>query len=734
MSIEWKDLNYTLTQKGCFKKAATKTILNGCSGFLPAGRLLAVMGPSGSGKTSFLNVLADRVPKNSGTNVTGEVFIGGTPRTQIGEFSRLASYVLQDDSLYPMLTVFETLFLAARLRLPANISLEDKRARVESLIDELGIRAARDVVIGDEKHKGVSGGERKRTNVGVEIIGDPSLIFLDEPTSGLDAFQALNVMQLLNSLASQRGRTVCVSIHQPRSSIYSLFDRLLLLASGSVIYSGDAAKAVDYFAKHGHACPVHYNPADYFIDLVSVDTSRSAVGGTAKASDDHIRIDALLEAAAAAQASGEFGGGGSGGSGGGGGGGGGSSSAAFAARAGVLKMSGGCACTGRYHSSLIEQSVLLYMRSLSSRLRDKPALIAPLFASTFFSLVFSALYSEMNLSQKSIQDRTGALFFVTINQAFGGVFSVANTFPLGEEDRRPRAYLRSVRRAPLLPCQVAGRVPVCGARPDGLCVRLVLDRRLCPRGRQLSRLLRRDRHDQHDGGLVGDADLVERQFRRAGDGLRPARHHRLPPLRRLLRQHRQHPGLDLVDQRDLLLQVGLPGHGHQRILRARTASSAVTTRSAVTTLFSAVASPRLLLPVPPLSRAQRSCSPRVVSPDRRRPPQDLVFVNADGTPCTEVIAKNVSFGPKSCAFVDGKQVLTLLTFEDGTVAQSVLFLAIIAAIVHTLAYLCLVSKRQKFAPLMPPPTGGTHTSKTQAVAYDKNTSTLPEEETVASAA
>ena len=430
MSIEWKDLNYTLTQKGCFKKAATKTILNGCSGFLPAGRLLAVMGPSGSGKTSFLNVLADRVPKNSGTNVTGEVFIGGTPRTQIGEFSRLASYVLQDDSLYPMLTVFETLFLAARLRLPANISLEDKRARVESLIDELGIRAARDVVIGDEKHKGVSGGERKRTNVGVEIIGDPSLIFLDEPTSGLDAFQALNVMQLLNSLASQRGRTVCVSIHQPRSSIYSLFDRLLLLASGSVIYSGDAAKAVDYFAKHGHACPVHYNPADYFIDLVSVDTSRSAVGGTAKASDDHIRIDALLEAAAAAQASGEFGGGGSGGSGGGGGGGGGSSSAAFAARAGVLKMSGGCACTGRYHSSLIEQSVLLYMRSLSSRLRDKPALIAPLFASTFFSLVFSALYSEMNLSQKSIQDRTGALFFVTINQAFGGVFSVANTFPL----------------------------------------------------------------------------------------------------------------------------------------------------------------------------------------------------------------------------------------------------------------------------------------------------------------
>ena len=138
--------------------------------------------------------------------------------------------------------------------------------------------------------------------------------------------------------------------------------------------------------------------------------------------------------------------------------------------------------------------------------------------------------------------------------------------------------------------------------------------------------------------------------------------------------------------------------------------------------------------MPPRLQTQRSCSPRVISPDRRRPPQDLVFVNADGTPCTEVVANNVSFGPKSCAFVDGKQVLTLLTFEDGTVAQSVLFLAIIAAIVNTLAYLCLVSKKQKFAPLMPPPTGGTHTSKTHVVAYDKNTSTLPEEEPVASAA
>jgi len=92
--------------------------------------------------------------------------------------------------MYPMLTVYETLLLSARLRLPSQMSLREKEQKVEALIDELGLRPARDVIIGDERHKGVSGGERKRTAVGVEIIGDPSLIFLDEPTSGLDSFQA----------------------------------------------------------------------------------------------------------------------------------------------------------------------------------------------------------------------------------------------------------------------------------------------------------------------------------------------------------------------------------------------------------------------------------------------------------------------------------------------------------------------------------------------------------------
>ena len=650
VSISWNDLRYTLEIKGkCGKPGSSKRILDGCTGHLPAGRLLAVMGPSGSGKTSFINVLADRVPKNSGTIVSGEVIIGGVPRTQIPNFSRMASYVLQDDSLYPMLTVYETLLLAARFRLPAEISLEDKKTRVEAMIDELGIRKARDVVIGDEKTKGVSGGERKRTNVGVEIIGDPSLVFLDEPTSGLDAFQALNVMQLLGTLSRTRGRTVVVSIHQPRSSIYALFDRLLLLASGHVMYSGEAAKAIDYFTTLGHACPTHYNPADYFIDLISVDT-----GNTDQLAADEKRIEALGIAADNAGIDGsqdtqshaaghaESG----------------HKMEAFAARADVIKMSGGCVCTGRFHSSLLEQFYLLYMRSLRSRFRDKPAIIAPMFASLFFSLVFSALYSEMSLSQKSIQDRTGALFFVTINQAFGGVFGVANTFPIEKKivdrERTSGAYA-------VLPYYMAKWIAefpfACLGPIIFACVAYWIV------------------------GFVPEADNF---------------------------------GIFL----GVIISINTVAVSWGMLISSSVNSVEQATGAGplviiVFLLFGGFYVNTDNIPVWISWINEISFFKWGFKAMAMNEYTDLVFVNSEGTPCTEVVAQNISFGPKSCAFVDGKQVLELLTFNDGSVGLCVIYLLVTAVIVHTMAYLCLVTKKQKFAPLLAPGYTPTATAKSQ---------------------
>lgn len=116
----------------------------------------------------------------------------------------------------------------------------------------------------------MSGGERKRVNIACELVTDPSLIFLDEPTSGLDSFNAQNVMSTLLNLA-KNDRTVVATIHQPRSSIYQMFDKLMLLSEGQTMYFGQASEAVTYFGSLGYSCPSVFNPADYFVDLVSLD-------------------------------------------------------------------------------------------------------------------------------------------------------------------------------------------------------------------------------------------------------------------------------------------------------------------------------------------------------------------------------------------------------------------------------------------------------------------------------
>ena len=157
-----------------------------------------------------------------------------------------------------------------------NTSDEDKHILVDNIIRELGLNKARDTIIGNDKVRGVSGGERKRVAVAVQLISDPLIIFLDEPTSGLDSFQAQSVMESCNNLAAN-GRLVVTVIHQPRSSIFNMCDRLLLLCDGMTMYFGKAQEtSLNYFASIGYNCPENYNPGDYFIDLISQDNRSSA--------------------------------------------------------------------------------------------------------------------------------------------------------------------------------------------------------------------------------------------------------------------------------------------------------------------------------------------------------------------------------------------------------------------------------------------------------------------------
>ncbi|KAJ1491087.1 P-loop containing nucleoside triphosphate hydrolase protein [Baffinella frigidus] len=262
MAISFKDITYTVNIK-VKGKSTLKPILKGVTGTMRSGTLNAIMGPSGGGKTSLLDVLADRKPNNT---VTGMVLTDGSQRDS-KTYMHMAGYVVQDDIVMGTLTVRENLLFSARLRLPGGVDDEEKRRRVQEVIEELGLEKVADVRCGNEFVRGISGGERKRVNIGMELVMAPSVLYLDEPTTGLDAATSMSVLRLLKRLA-EHGRTIILSIHQPRFKIFELFDSVLIMSQGEMLYQGKATGCVKHLASHGYTCDSFNNPADFIMDVV----------------------------------------------------------------------------------------------------------------------------------------------------------------------------------------------------------------------------------------------------------------------------------------------------------------------------------------------------------------------------------------------------------------------------------------------------------------------------------
>lgn len=241
----------------------TKTLLNDISGEARDGEIMAVLGASGSGKSTLIDALANRIAKGS---LKGTVTLNGeTLESRL--LKVISAYVMQDDLLFPMLTVEETLMFAAEFRLPRTLSKSKKSARVQALIDQLGLRNAAKTVIGDEGHRGVSGGERRRVSIGIDIIHDPILLFLDEPTSGLDSTSAFLVVKVLQRIA-QSGSIVIMSIHQPSYRILGLLDRMIFLSRGQTVYSGSPSQLPVFFSEFGHPIPETDNRTEFALDLI----------------------------------------------------------------------------------------------------------------------------------------------------------------------------------------------------------------------------------------------------------------------------------------------------------------------------------------------------------------------------------------------------------------------------------------------------------------------------------
>ncbi|XP_061996706.1 ABC transporter G family member 6-like [Rosa rugosa] len=241
----------------------SKTLLNDISGEAREGEVLAVLGASGSGKSTLIDALANRIAKGS---LKGKVSLNGEV-LESRLLKVISAYVMQDDLLFPMLTVEETLMFAAEFRLPRALSKSKKKMRVQALIDQLGLRNAASTIIGDEGHRGVSGGERRRVSIGIDIVHDPIILFLDEPTSGLDSTSAFMVVKVLQRIA-QSGSIVVMSVHQPSYRILGLLDRLLFLSRGQTVFSGSPAQLPSYFAEFGRPIPDSENKTEFALDLI----------------------------------------------------------------------------------------------------------------------------------------------------------------------------------------------------------------------------------------------------------------------------------------------------------------------------------------------------------------------------------------------------------------------------------------------------------------------------------
>ncbi|XP_061150178.1 broad substrate specificity ATP-binding cassette transporter ABCG2 isoform X1 [Syngnathus typhle] len=430
-AVSFHNIHYKVTQaQGCLcwrKKRSTKDILIDLNGIMKPG-LNAIMGATGSGKSSFLDVLAAR---KDPAGLSGEVLIDGAP--QPPNFKCLSGYVVQDDVVMGTLTVRENFSFSAALRLPSSVSQAAKEQKVVQLIQELGLSRVADSRVGTQLIRGISGGERKRTNIGMELIIDPPVLFLDEPTTGLDASTANSVLMLLKRMAS-RGRTIILSIHQPRYSIYRLFDSLTLLVNGRQVYHGPANSALDYFSEIGYICEPHNNPADFFLDVINGDSTALAVGnidGEGVLPNEcslfvlfsvnpllifFLDSDSVLKSRQAIEDKlveeyrncSDF-----------------KRTKAELERIlqGKKASSTARSRTITYNTSFLTQFRWVLQRTFRNLLLNPQTSIAQVAVTLFLALVVGAIFFNVQEDQSGIQNRFGALFFITVNQCFSSLSS-----------------------------------------------------------------------------------------------------------------------------------------------------------------------------------------------------------------------------------------------------------------------------------------------------------------------
>ncbi|XBI14763.1 ABC transporter G family member 7 [Aegilops tauschii subsp. strangulata] len=436
VAIRWARITCALKNK---RGDMARFLLSNLSGEAKPGRLLALMGPSGSGKTTLLNVLAGQLAASPSLHLSGFLYVNGQPMSQGGY---KIAYVRQEDIFFSQLTVRETLSLAAELQLPDTMSPERKEKYVNDLLFRLGLVNSADSIVGDAKVRGISGGEKKRLSLACELIASPSVIFADEPTTGLDAFQAEKVMETLRQLAED-GHTVICSIHQPRGSVYSKFDDIVLLSEGEVVYMGPAKEEpLKYFASLGYQCPDHENPAEFLADLISTDySSAESVQSSQK------RIENLIDEFTNKVLITEF------------------NSPVTQSEGSEFSTKLAQKSTRKQRRGWWRQFRLLFKRAWMQAFRDGPTNKVRARMSVASAIIFGSVFWRMGKTQTSIQDRMGLLQVAAINTAMAALTKTVGVFPkeraIVDRERAKGSYALG----PYLSSKLLAEIPIGAAFP-----------------------------------------------------------------------------------------------------------------------------------------------------------------------------------------------------------------------------------------------------------------------------
>jgi len=395
VDLAFEDIQLTLTTK---KK--TRLLLDGsCRGRAKPGRMLAIMGPSGAGKSTLLHALAGRVKDSPKLRLQGLRYVNGHPVCE--DCMLPAAFIEQEAVFFPHMTVRETLNFRVELKLGKQSSKAVRDELVDELMEQVGLSKSADTIVGDNKVRGISGGERKRLSIAVEMISSPSLVFLDEPTSGLDSTAAMTLVNTLRTLADQ-GKTVIAVIHQPSQSVFAKFDDVLLVSEGKQMYFGELKEVRNYMEKMGYAADEETGTAEHVLDCIS----RQPMDGESL-EDASGRFDKIADAASADNP--DLG--------------------LESVDKDVLEHPvSTIARQSGPRSGLLTQFGLLFKRSFREVARGKTAIIVKTVQQVSIALIYGGIYGLGN-NQASIQDRFGLMSLIAIGSANMAVAASIRTFP-----------------------------------------------------------------------------------------------------------------------------------------------------------------------------------------------------------------------------------------------------------------------------------------------------------------